>query len=79
MASPTAPADYHAWFDDTHPVMRALFARRAAESERGAVSVGGCFPIVPDRCLKLAPTERVVHTRMFSHRDTAARISAWLA
>jgi hypothetical protein len=34
---------------------------------------------VPDRCLKLAPTERVVHTRMFSHRDTAARISAWLA
>jgi hypothetical protein len=34
---------------------------------------------VPDRCLKLAPTERVVHARMFSHPDAGARISAWLA
>ena len=49
------------------------------EPEWGGAGVGGFFPIVPDRCLKLAPTERVVHTRMFSHPDTAARISAWLA
>jgi hypothetical protein len=46
--------------------------------QHGGSALGGSFPIVPDRCLVLAPGEKVVHTRMFSHPDTAARIRAWL-
>jgi hypothetical protein len=47
--------------------------------EHGGTGVGGFFPIIPDHCLVLAPGERVVHTRLFTHPDTAARLRSWLA
>jgi hypothetical protein len=42
-------------------------------------AAGGFFPIAEARRLLLTRGARVVHTRMFSHPDTAARLSQWLA
>jgi hypothetical protein len=47
--------------------------------QHGGSAIGGFFPIVPDHCLVLAPGERMVHTRLFTHPDTAARIRTWLS
>jgi hypothetical protein len=44
----------------------------------GGNAVGGFFPIAEERRLLLSRGARVVHTRMFAHPETAARLSAWL-
>jgi hypothetical protein len=48
------------------------------EPATGGNAVGGFFPIAEERRLLLSRGARVVHTRMFAHPDTAARLSAWL-
>ncbi|MGZ8379395.1 MAG: esterase/lipase family protein [Gemmatirosa sp.] len=49
------------------------------EPMAGGNAIGGFFPIAEGRRLLLTRGARVVHTRMFSHPDTVARLRDWLS